>query len=106
MAERFVSRAPPPTPRQREVITIMIEECAEVQQRATKLLRFGPEEVQPGQLLNNAFRLGLEIGDLMEMIDLAINAGLVLPKAIETGRKNKRCQLTRFMQTDQVLGDG
>ena len=77
----------------------MIEECAEVQQRATKLLRFGLEEVQPGQLFSNALRLSSEIGDLMEVIDLAINAGLVLPKAVETGRKNKRRQLTRFMQT-------
>ncbi|KKK96964.1 hypothetical protein LCGC14_2657470, partial [marine sediment metagenome] len=55
--------------------------------------------VQPGQLFNNALRLSSEIGDLMEVIDLAINAGLVLPKTVEMGRKNKRRQLACFMQT-------
>ena len=97
---RFRSPFPPPEGHQREVATVLIEECAEVQQRATKLLRFGVQEIQPGQDLNNATRLGMEIGDLLEVVDLAITAGLVSPASIELGRTNKRRQLAKFMQTD------
>jgi len=95
----FVSLAPLPTPYQREVMVILIEECTEVQQRATKLLRFGAGEIQPGQLLDNIYRLSLEIGDLLEVIDLAIDARLVLSEAVVKGQTGKRKQLVHFMQT-------
>lgn len=99
MSKRFISPAPPPTPLQREIAEILIEECAEVQQRATKLLRFGPTEVQPGQPHDNAWRLGLEIGDLLQVIALALS-NLVPEQAIEEGRASKRRQLAKYMQTD------
>ena len=41
------------------------EECNEVGQRASKLTRFGFDEVQPGQPLNNLQRLEDEIDDLL-----------------------------------------
>lgn len=91
--------ARPPTAHQREVAELLIEECAEVIQRATKLLRFGVEEVQPGQPLDNADRLSLEIGDALEVIDRAVRAGIARPPAIGQGRENKRRQLARYMQT-------
>lgn len=97
--DKYKSSEPPPTAHEREVLEILIEECAEVQQRATKALRFGPTETQPGQDWDNRFRLGIEIGDLMEIIDRAIRAGLVPQGSIEYGRQNKRVQLTQFMQT-------
>lgn len=46
MAERYVTSCELPSPYERELLTILIEECAEVQQRATKLLRFGRDEVR------------------------------------------------------------
>jgi hypothetical protein len=100
MTEKFVSPCPKPTPHQRELLEILIEECAEVQQRATKMLRFGVNEVQPGQLLDNSERLGLEVGDVTEMVDRCIKAGLIPAEAIEVGRTNKRRQLAKFMQTE------
>lgn len=101
--DRFVSPCPPPTAHQREVAEVLIEECAEVTQRATKLLRFGVEEVQPGQPHSNAYRLGLEVGDLLESVDMATRAGLIPPEAVEAGRASKRRQLARFMQTTAAL---
>lgn len=105
MTERFVSPGTPPTPYQREAAEILIEECAEisielghVQQRATKLLRFGVDEVQPGQPDDNARRLGMEIGDLMETIDMALEAGIATLADIEAGRQRKRPQLAKFVQ--------
>lgn len=48
----------------------LIEECAEVQQRATKALRFGLSETQPGQTLSNACRLADEVMDLMAAVEM------------------------------------
>ena len=100
MSERFVSPCPPPTPHEREITEILIEECSEVVQRATKLLRFGVKEIQPGQPHDNAYRLGLEVGDLVEMIDRGIRLGLISNDAIKEGRARKRVQLRKFMQTE------
>lgn len=68
-------------------------------QRATKLLRFGVEEVQPGQAMTNKQRLSPEIGDLIVMIEVAVEAGIVDPVGIELGKVAKRQQLARFLQT-------
>lgn len=99
-AEKFRSPCPPPTAHQREVAELVVEECAEIIQRGTKLLRFGVDEVQPGQGNSNADRLSMEVGDLLEVIDLGIKAGILNPVAINLGRASKRSQLARFMQTE------
>ena len=99
MSKKFVSLAAPPTPYEREILEILIEECAEVQQRATKALRFGPDEVQPGQGYNNKARLAHEVGDLLMVIERALDAKLMSPLDIQTGMDNKFDQLKRFMQT-------
>jgi hypothetical protein len=38
--------------RDEHLMTIAMEECAEVAQRVSKAVRFGMEEIQPGQPLN------------------------------------------------------
>lgn len=48
----------------------LTEECSEVAQMVLKNLRFGLQEVFPGQFLTNAQRLHLELDDLMAMIDM------------------------------------
>ena len=97
--DKFISPGRKPTEREREVVEIIIEECSEVQQRSTKLLRFGPTEVQPEQPYDNCYRLGLEVGDLLEILDVAVKEGLIPQKSIDAGRANKKRQLARFMQT-------
>lgn len=95
---KFVSPCAPPTPYEREVLEIIIEECAEIQQRATKALRFGLLEVQPGQPLPNTARMAREIGDLAEIVDVAVKAGIIDRREIDAGIVNKRQQLAKFMQ--------
>ena len=59
--------------REEHLLTILIEECAEVQQRATKALRFSmtdPNGTEPGQELTNETRLYYEINDLLAVITL------------------------------------
>jgi len=99
MTERFITPCDLPTPHERELLTILVEECAEIQQRATKALRFGLAEIQPGQHFTNKFRLGSEIGDLMEVIQRCLAAQVVRETAIKQGRVHKRAQLDKYMQT-------
>lgn len=99
MTERFISPGTPCTPRQREILTILIEEAAEVQQRATKALRFGLDEVQPGQPLTNAERLAQEVGDLDAVIAMAGNEGLIRDTDVVGASIAKRAKLRVYMQT-------
>lgn len=99
MSEKFVTPEPLPTPYEREILTILIEECAEVQQRATKLLRFGRDEVQRDQPHSNMMRLSQELGDLMEMVKLAKSIGLVSKEGMLDGMKRKEWHLRKYLQT-------
>jgi hypothetical protein len=101
-ADRFVTPAQLPSEHERELLTILLEECAEVQQRVTKVLRFGLLEVQPGQELDNRERLSLEVGDLMEMLARAENAGLLVGRCVADGRATKARKLAKYMQTERA----
>lgn len=100
MTEHYKSPCPLPTPHERELLTILIEECSEVQKRATKALRFGLDECQPGQLYNNAERLGHEIGNVTETVDRLVGIGVVSEGTITYGEVCKRGQLEKYMQTE------
>jgi hypothetical protein len=50
-------------------LTKLAEEGSEVAQIALKTQQFGPEEVMPGQPLNNFERCHLELDDLWAMVE-------------------------------------
>lgn len=109
MVEKFNSPCLPPAPQDREVIVTMIEEaseiakeCQEFIQRATKMLRFGIQEVQPGQDKTNAWRLGHEFGELQYMIDVAHRAGIIPMGAAKAGFESKRQKWPQFQQTQRM----
>lgn len=56
--------------RQEHIIAVVGEEGVEVAQRASKAQRFGLDEVQPGQDLNNFERIMAEFADLCGAIEL------------------------------------
>lgn len=56
--------------RQEHLLTIAMEECAEVAQRISKALRFGLMEVQRGQPLTNANRINFEFDDLIAVMEM------------------------------------
>lgn len=108
MPKRYKTPAPLPEPYDRELLVILVEECTEtmrelmdVQMRASKLLRFGADEIQPKQDLTNAQRLGQEIGDLFAMVDHLVMRGVVHRADIIAGRERKERQLDQFMQEDR-----
>ena len=55
----------------------LIEECAEVQQRASKSMQFGADDIQSGQALTNKVRLQAEVNDLRATIQFMVENGLL-----------------------------
>lgn len=99
MTDRYITPFPLPTPHERELLEILIEECAEVTQRATKALRFGLAEMQPGQGKTNAERLANELGDLREVEGRLLDIGVVQTSHLVDGMVSKKHQLAKYMQT-------
>lgn len=80
--------------RQEHLLTILIEECNETAQRATKALRFGLEEVQPEQDATNAERIVYEFNDIVAVMELLYAEG-GLPKvfdAVSAGLKKVKIE--------------
>lgn len=95
---KFKTEHPIPEGLERELLTILNEECHEVGQRICKSLRFGLEEVQPGQNLTNAERIGMELGDLIEVMEWLVDRGVIPESAIHQGRIQKSQKLPQFLQ--------
>ncbi len=75
------------------LLTLLTEECAEVQQRATKAMRFGLLEVQEGQKLDNAERIIDEFHDLIAVVILMERESIIphaFPSAEELEVKIKK----------------
>jgi len=99
MPDKFISPERPPEGLDRELLTVLSEECCEVGQRVCKALRFGVAEVQPGQPMSNAQRIADELGDLLGVMDALMERGVLSDTDIELARAVKRVKLARFLQS-------
>ena len=89
------------------LLICLAEECAEVAQRATKALRFGLGETQPGQPLTNAQRLHYELCDLLAVTDLLVEA--VAIEGFESAEVRdaigaKKAKIARYAKYSLSLG--
>lgn len=100
MTDKFIYTHPKPTPYQNELLTQLIEECSEGIQRATKMQRFGVEEVQKDQPLTNEQRLSMEVGNLLFIIRLAADAKILRNETILLGVMEKCEKLNRYLQNE------
>ena len=79
----------------KEVLLITQEECAEVTQAISKVFRFGlnerwPEPINP----TNKERLEEEVGDLLCMIELMIENGIIdIPNSLAVGQNSSNSLL-------------
>jgi NTP pyrophosphatase (non-canonical NTP hydrolase) len=80
--------------RNKEVLLITQEECAEVTQAISKVFRFGMDESYNGQ--TNKQRLTEELGDLQCMIELLIDFGIIDQKELLISATLKRKKLERW----------
>ena len=98
--ERYVPNGTPLTDHERELLIILMEECAEVIQAASKLIRFGKENRPDDLHLPNNEVLGIEVGDLKCMIDKVLIAGIIQAEHLSLGTKRKQARLLQYMQTE------
>ena len=85
----------------------LMEECAEVQQRVSKLLQFGPDEVQNGQIQTNMERLRFEINDVIAVIRLLEDTGNLIcngPFVLGNHEVAKRAKTEKYLKLSESLG--
>lgn len=79
-------------------LTVLSEECAETAQRASKAIRFGLQEIQPGQSETNARRLEREMSEAVAILEAM---GL---RIREEDKVSKIEKLKKFMDYSRQLG--
>lgn len=81
----------------------LAEECNEVAQRVSKALRFGLDEIQPGQVLSNTERVEEEIVDLMAVFELLMVDGVVSSVNFNKFPAKQR-KVEKYLQYSQECG--
>jgi len=78
--------------KEKEILLIAQEECAEVTQAISKIFRFGMDAKHPNEDRNNRQRLEEELGDLVCMIGLLMDQKIVNESNVEAaaGMKLKK----------------
>lgn len=72
-----------------ELLVITMEECGELTQACSKVIRYGDTG-------NNIQRLESEIGDLICMVELLKEEGVITSLAIEEARESKLQKLKTY----------
>lgn len=98
MSDRYKPNGTPLTEYERELLVILMEECAEVTQAASKLIRFGKENC-PENGVPNTTTFSYEAGDLGHMMQMAMDAGLLNREDVLVGERRKGERLAIFMQS-------
>lgn len=92
--------------RNEHVLWIVAEESAEIGQRASKAARFGMDEIQPEQNLNNRGRLWYEFADLCGALEL-LNEGCVIEEVVRSLRPQidaKKIKVEHFLKYSAECG--
>lgn len=78
-----------------EALVITMEECGEVIQECSKMLRFGHKDSND-QATDKIERLSKEVGDLFLMIDHLVEQGLVDPNIVSNQKLVKAKKLKEY----------
>ena len=81
--------------KQREILVIAQEECAEVIQEISKIFRFGIDQ-QHKDGMQHREKLEQEVGDVLCMINLLTAHGIVRPEAVTQAVENKANKLKQW----------
>ncbi len=86
-----------------ERLTLLSEECAEVQQVVSKIIRFGFDDFHPKNNNEpNRLLLTKELGDLMLIIDLLVNNLDLKFDEIEEFKEIKKSKINRYLRYNKV----
>lgn len=86
------------------LIDSLAEECAEIAQRCSKANRFGPGEIQPGQPHRNSERIEGELNDLLGVVDLLNELGVLNFKPDPERIRAKKVKVVKFLDYSMECG--
>lgn len=82
--------------KENEVMDILQEEAAEVIQAVSKIRRFGMDNSKSGTGQTNLEHLEEELGDMLAMIDILLELGIIRTPALEEAKQNKKYKLKKW----------
>lgn len=83
-----------------ELLIILAEECAEVQQAAIKCVRFGMDSEYCGE--TNQVQLEAELGDIMAMFKLLLQESNLSEDNIMKAAEAKLIKVEKFMRNGRI----
>lgn len=87
------------------LLVCLIEECAEIQQAASKALRFGLADGHPGSDTTNSQDIAREITDLGAVIDLCREYGIAPQLAEARAMYDKKIErIKKYMEYARTTG--
>lgn len=91
------------TESQAERLALIIEECAEVQQIACKVLRHGYHSFNPYNNEGpNYTLLEKEVGDLLLVIQMAVDSGDLVMERVDSALKRKAKKIIQYLHHQPV----
>jgi NTP pyrophosphatase (non-canonical NTP hydrolase) len=88
-----------------EALDILQEECAEVIVEVSKCRRFGLNSVHYSRGIPHQTMLEREIADVLAMVDILIDQGVIDPDALDTAKEQKRQKLRQWSNIFQTHKD-
>jgi len=79
-----------------ETLDILQEECAEVIVEVSKCRRFGIDSIHYKTKLKHSTMLENEIGDVLAMIDILMERGIITQENINIAKQNKKDKLKKW----------
>jgi NTP pyrophosphatase (non-canonical NTP hydrolase) len=79
-----------------EALTILQEECAEVIVEVSKIKRFGLDSVSWKTNIGHRETLEIEVGDVLAMVEILIDQGILNPDRVHDAIKAKKEKLRKF----------
>jgi NTP pyrophosphatase (non-canonical NTP hydrolase) len=79
----------------REALVILQEECAEVIQAVSKCYRFGLDNQHKSGATQRA-NLELEVGDMLALVDILVDQGVIDLNNLQTAKLNKVEKLKKW----------
>jgi NTP pyrophosphatase (non-canonical NTP hydrolase) len=79
-----------------EALEILQEECAEVIQVICKIERFGIDSYYPETTISNHEKLTKEVGDLLAMVDILVDRGVLDTAEMITAKQAKTEKLKHW----------
>lgn len=90
------------SPAEAEALALLAEECGEVIQCITKILRHGLYSCHPDGGENNKVMLGQEVGDLLAATEIAKSNGVVLGEEVTQAADRKLKSVVQYLHHAEV----